>query len=98
GALADLERALLSYVNDVVEKAGFRPVFVPDVVNRSVTEACGLQQRSEQGIQYPLSRCYRPEVSKNAWEARLYRVHEFTKFLDKSQWRRLKCGSDDAAH
>ncbi|VDM41869.1 unnamed protein product [Toxocara canis] len=116
GALADLERALLSYVNDVVEKAGFRPVFVPDVVNRSVTEACGLQQRSEQGIQYhlvdrphlclsgtsemglsdlvsgrvfraadlplrltALSRCYRPEVSKNAWEARLYRVHEFTK-------------------
>ncbi|VDK25718.1 unnamed protein product [Anisakis simplex] len=26
-----------------------------------------------------MSRCYRPEVSKNAWEARLYRVHEFTK-------------------
>lgn len=26
-----------------------------------------------------LSRCYRPEVSKTVWEARLYRVHEFTK-------------------
>uniref|UniRef100_F1L4J9 serine--tRNA ligase n=1 Tax=Ascaris suum TaxID=6253 RepID=F1L4J9_ASCSU len=116
GPLADLEYALLSYVSDVVEKAGFRPVFVPDIVRRSVTEACGLQQRSAQAIQYhlvdhpqlclsgtsemglsdlirgrvfraadlplrltALSRCYRPEVSKTVWEARLYRVHEFTK-------------------
>lgn len=30
-----------------------------------------------------LSRCYRPEVSQSAHEARLYRVHEFTKvFLE----------------
>uniref|UniRef100_A0A0M3JAQ5 serine--tRNA ligase n=1 Tax=Anisakis simplex TaxID=6269 RepID=A0A0M3JAQ5_ANISI len=116
GALANLEQALLSYVSELLEKANFRPVYVPDIVERSVTEACGLQQRSSQGIQYHLvdrpnlclsgtsemgisdlirgrvfrksdlplrftamSRCYRPEVSKNAWEARLYRVHEFTK-------------------
>lgn len=26
-----------------------------------------------------ISRCYRPEISKNAAESKLYRVHEFTK-------------------
>ncbi|MFH4977375.1 hypothetical protein AB6A40_004084 [Gnathostoma spinigerum] len=116
GPLAELEQALLSYVEEYLEKAGFHALIVPDIVPSSTTSACGLQQRSGQSIKYSIlnqpgmdlsgtaemgisdliknrlfkesdlplrltakSRCYRPEVSKSAAEARLYRVHEFTK-------------------
>ncbi|VDM72062.1 unnamed protein product [Strongylus vulgaris] len=105
-ALANLEKAVLDYVFDRVCVLGFKPVSVPDLVSKEVTEACGytlldepdvaLSGTAEMGIsallrnktfaeeQLPLrvvalSRCYRPEVSSSASEAKLYRVHEFTK-------------------
>ncbi|KHJ74886.1 tRNA ligase class II core domain protein [Oesophagostomum dentatum] len=116
GALANLERVILEYVFDRVCVLGFKPVYVPDLVSKEVTEACGVSQRTQKDIQYSLqdepdvalsgtaemgisallrnklfdeeqlplrvvamSRCYRPEVSNSAVEAKLYRVHEFTK-------------------
>ncbi|KAE9420154.1 hypothetical protein Angca_008907, partial [Angiostrongylus cantonensis] len=116
GALANLERALLEYVFDRVCVLDFKPISVPDLVSKEVTEACGLFQSSPKNIQYSLedepnvvlsgtgemgvaaylqnqivgeerlplrfvtmSRCYRPEISNSAHEAKLYRVHEFNK-------------------
>ncbi|VDM58251.1 unnamed protein product [Angiostrongylus costaricensis] len=116
GALANLERALLEYVFDRVCVLDFKPISVPDLVSKEVTEACGLFQSSPKSIQYSLedepnvvlsgtgemgvasclqnqivdeerlplrfvtmSRCYRPEISNSAHEAKLYRVHEFNK-------------------
>ncbi|VDO36648.1 unnamed protein product [Haemonchus placei] len=116
GAVANLERALLEYVFDRVSALDFKPVSVPDILSKEITEACGVIQREEKDIQYSLrneedvalsgtaemgisallknrifqeeqlpyrlvamSRCYRPEVSNSASEAKLYRVHEFTK-------------------
>uniref|UniRef100_A0A1I7YZ85 serine--tRNA ligase n=1 Tax=Steinernema glaseri TaxID=37863 RepID=A0A1I7YZ85_9BILA len=117
GGLSNLEKQLLDYAFKKVVARGFRPVTVPDLVEKKVTAACGLVQRSgHTNIQYVLndhpdtclsgtaemgisalvrdrivreedlplrlvavSRCFRPEVSKSAAEARLYRVHEFTK-------------------
>ncbi|PIO63342.1 tRNA ligase class II core domain protein [Teladorsagia circumcincta] len=116
GALANLERVLLEYVFERVSALDFKPVSVPDLVTKEITEACGVIQRSQKDIQYTLqneenivlsgtaemgisallrdrtfqeeqlpfrfvamSRCYRPEVSNSASEAKLYRVHEFTK-------------------
>lgn len=54
GPLADLELALLMYVYSFVEKNGFKPVVVPDIVHQSIPEACGLQQRSDKDILYRL--------------------------------------------
>ncbi|ETN79510.1 putative serine--tRNA ligase [Necator americanus] len=116
GALANLERVVLDYVFDRVCVLGFKPVSVPDLVSKEVTEACGVSQRTQKDIQYSLqdepdvalsgtaemgisallrektfdeeqlplrivamSRCFRPEISNLASEAKLYRVHEFTK-------------------
>ncbi|EPB69552.1 serine--tRNA ligase [Ancylostoma ceylanicum] len=124
GALANLERVVLDYVFDRVCVLGFKPVSVPDLVAREVTEACGVSQRTQKDMQYTLQdepdivlsgtaemgisallrnktfeeeqlplrvvamsrntlqdeiRCYRPEISNSAAEAKLYRVHEFTK-------------------
>lgn len=116
GALANLERALLEYVFDRVSVLDFKPVSVPDLVPKEITEACGVTQHSQKEILYclrdephialsgtaemgisamlkgrtfqeeelplrlvALSRCYRPEISNSAVEAKLYRVHEFNK-------------------
>ncbi|CAJ0601952.1 unnamed protein product [Cylicocyclus nassatus] len=116
GALANLEKVVLDYVFDRVCVLGFKPVSVPDLISKEVTEACGVSQRTQKDIQYSLqdepdvalsgtaemgisallrnktfaeeqlplrlvalSRCFRPEVSNSASEAKLYRVHEFTK-------------------
>ncbi|KAK0398134.1 hypothetical protein QR680_002444 [Steinernema hermaphroditum] len=117
GGLSNLEKQLLNYAHEKVVSHGFKPVIVPDLVEKSITAACGVIQRENQtNIQYALkdnadlclsgtaemgfgallrgkvikeedlpmrlvavSRCFRPEISKSASEAKLYRVHEFTK-------------------
>ncbi|VDL79935.1 unnamed protein product [Nippostrongylus brasiliensis] len=90
GAIANLERALLEYVFDRVCVLGFTPLSVPDLVSKEITEASEmgisafLKDRTFREEELPLrvvalSRCYRPEISNSAAEAKLYRVHEFTK-------------------
>ncbi|KAJ1358930.1 hypothetical protein KIN20_017499 [Parelaphostrongylus tenuis] len=54
GALANLERALLEYVYDRVRVLDFRPITVPDIVSKEVTEGCGLFQTSAKDMQYSL--------------------------------------------
>ncbi|KHJ74877.1 hypothetical protein OESDEN_25507 [Oesophagostomum dentatum] len=51
GALANLERVILEYVFDRVCVLGFKPVYVPDLVSKEVTEACGVSQRTQKDIQ-----------------------------------------------
>lgn len=51
GALANLERAVLDYVFDRVCVLGFKPVSVPDLVAKEVTEACGVSQRTQKDMQ-----------------------------------------------
>ncbi|VDK65157.1 unnamed protein product, partial [Gongylonema pulchrum] len=55
GPLAELDLALIKYVSGVVEKSGFRPVVVPDIIHQNIPEACGLQQRSDKNILYRLN-------------------------------------------
>ncbi|KHJ85788.1 hypothetical protein OESDEN_14477 [Oesophagostomum dentatum] len=54
GALANLERVILEYVFDRVCVLGFKPVYVPDLVSKEVTEACGVSQRTQKDTQYSL--------------------------------------------
>ncbi|PIO54396.1 hypothetical protein TELCIR_24242, partial [Teladorsagia circumcincta] len=53
-ALANLERVLLEYVFERVSALDFKPVSVPDLVTKEITEACGVIQRSQKDIQYTL--------------------------------------------
>uniref|UniRef100_A0A914C0R4 serine--tRNA ligase n=1 Tax=Acrobeloides nanus TaxID=290746 RepID=A0A914C0R4_9BILA len=56
GGFAELEQNLLSFAYKTVLNSGFVPISVPDIVRRSTTEACGVEQRENQhAIQYILS-------------------------------------------
>ena len=56
GGFAELEQNLLSFAYKTVLNSGFVPITVPDIVRRSTTEACGVEQRENQhAIQYILS-------------------------------------------
>ena len=55
GPLAALEYSLQKFaINFLVKEKGFQFLLVPDILNVAIPEACGLMQRSEQGILYKL--------------------------------------------